>query len=202
MTRPSASVAIGSAVLIAITAHSEVQRTVADGGSVLTRLEHDATERAMWSHLEDINDGSSLRRLWVTLNDTECPLRITDMTFLTEGRSGNIFFKVGGTMRPSVPLSAYEVRFLLFDIFDSLLTTFTIREVNDHDIDAQIPLAATWGVGRSDVEVFLTVVAYVAQARTQDGAVWRYDKNEVAYSILDMGLASDLTSTERTGDTE
>ena len=105
-------------------------------------------------------------------------------------------------MRPSAPLSAYEVRFLLFDIFDSLLTTFTIREVNDHDIDARIPLAATWGAGRSDVEVFLTVVAYVAQARTQDGAVWRYDKNEIAYSTLEIGLASDLRSTERTGDTE
>ena len=92
---------------------------------------------------------------------------------------------------------------MLFDVFDQPLLSLSMTRVKDVNSDTEIPLSASWDARTSQVEELLTVVAYVAQVRTQEGAVWHYDETAVAHSVLELGLASDVASSaDRIGGAE
>ena len=196
MTRLGACVAIGVSVSYAAITSAEIEPVVADGGSVIT-------SKGYTFETEDLNEGASVRRSWVTLNDARCPLEIVEVALSTKGWRGDFSFKVDGSVKSSVPLSAFEVRFLLFDVFDQPLLSLSMTRVKDVNSDTEVPLSASWDARTSQVEELLTVVAYVAQVRTQEGAVWHYDETAVAHSVLELGLASDVASSaDRIGGAE
>lgn len=101
MTRRGTYVAIGAAHFLAVAAYPQIQLTIADGGSVIEVIEREYSEDTI------INEGSSLRRSWVTLNDTACPLEIVDVSFRIERGK---WLGATGHMRPRVPISAFEIR--------------------------------------------------------------------------------------------
>ena len=172
--------------LLSVAAYSDIHPTVEDGGTVVTPKGYNFAT-------EDINEGSSLRRSWVTLNDTECPLEIVEVTFPVKGRSGDFFIRAAGHMRPREPISAFEIRILLFDVFGNHLRSLTATMVKDYDAGDEVPLTGRWTMGWTDVEELLTAVVYVANVRTQEGVVWQYSEEAIAKSYLQLDLAGTLS---------
>lgn len=179
--------AVASATLAAV-AHADIQRTVKDGGSIVT-------ESGPISDRHTINEGSTLSRSWVTLDDTDCPVALVDAGVVVNGMGDR--FGAVGSVHPRVPISAFEVRFVLLDIFGNVLATFSKVQIKDLDATTKTLLSeprrqgmqvgADWKASWSEVRRLLTVVSFVAKVRTQDGLVWQYDA--VAESILEIGFA-------------
>lgn len=166
---------------LAVLAHAEIQTTVEDGGTVVTPVD-DQFE------IENLNEGSSLRRSWVTLNDTTSPIAITKATFSVVGRSGDFSLRATGQMKPSVPVSAFEIHLLLFNVFGSPLKGASATEIRDHDAGDSVPLSGTWDLTWAQAQELLTAVVYIASVRTQTGVVWQHRKEEIAQSVLQLDL--------------
>lgn len=169
--------AVASATLAAV-AHADIQRTVKDGGSI-------ASER----YTTPLNEGSTLSRSLVTLDDTDCPVALVDAGVVID--DDLLWFGAVGSVHPRVPISAFEVRFVLLDVFGDRLATFSEVRVKDLDAEAGtfLELQESWKASWSNVRHLLTVVSFVANVRTQDGVVWRYDDQAVAESLLEIDVA-------------
>ena len=172
--------------MLAAVADAEIQRTVRDGGSIVT-------EQSYYT----MNEGSTLVRSWVTLDDTNCPLALVDAG-VAIGPDGDDFGAVG-SVHPRKPISAFEVRFVLLDIFGNHLTTFSKLRIRDFDANAKVLLSDPrpgvragfdWEASLGHVRRLLTVVSFVANVRTQDGTVWRYDDRAIAASLAEIGLGT------------
>lgn len=87
MTRLGACVAIGVSVSYAAITSAEIEPVVADGGSVIT-------SKGYTFETEDINEGASVRRSWVTLNDARCPLEIVEVALSTKGWRGDFLLRL------------------------------------------------------------------------------------------------------------
>lgn len=70
---------------------------------------------------------------------------------------------------------AFEVRFLLFDVWGDHMQTLSATKVSD--LNGQMPLgeAGSWRAWENDVSELLTVVSFPARVRTADGRTWNYD---------------------------
>lgn len=174
--------------------HADIQLTVEDGGSVVVHGER--TDVGIFIH--GWNEGSTLRRSWITLDDTDCPLAIVSAGVAVSGDpSEKQWFGVAGSVRPRVPISAFEVRFILLDMFGGRLTTLSKTEIKDLDVDDEVILSevrprrrrvgADWEAGSHDVRELLTVVSFVAHVRTREGVVWRYDEQAIAERLRELG---------------
>ena len=172
--------------LLSVATYSDIHPTVEEGGTVVTPKGFDFAT-------DDINEGSSLRRSWVTLNDTECPLEIVEAMFPVKGNSGDFTVRATGHMRPREPISAFEIRILLFDVFGNHLKSLTTTMVKDYGAGDEVPLTGYWTIGMSDVQDLLTAVVFVANVRTQEGVVWQYSEEAIAKSYLQLDLAGTLS---------
>lgn len=196
----SIATCIASAVAcFAVAHHADVQSTVNDGGSVVV---HSERSSAGYTTFPGWNEGSTLRRSLVTLDDSNCPLAIVDAGVLVSRRSPSAdhWFGAVGRVRPRVPISAFEVRFVLLDIFGGHLSTLSKTEVKDLGVDDEVILSelrpswtragADWEASSHDVRELLTVVSFVAHVRTGEGVVWRYDEHAISERLRDLGLYS------------
>lgn len=171
--------AAGVAFLLSFSAYSEILPSFKDGGSVVIPQEYGS----------DHNEGSSLRRSWVTLDDVQCPLEIIDAGISIPGERLNTWFRAAGHVKPRLPISAFEVRFILIDVFGNFIRTLSHTVFKDFSADVEVPLTDSWSV-QSDHDLLLvhTVVAFVAQVRTSEGSIWRYDVQELVESFSQIGL--------------
>ena len=178
--------------LMAVGVHSDIEESIKDGGSVVI-------EQEIFS---PINEGSSLRRVWITLNDTDCPLQLSDAGVTVQDGSRSELFDVIGQLKPRVPISAYEVRFLLLDVFGDSLRILSTTEVKDFSTDIEISLSGRWRAADHEARGFLTAIAFVAKVRTKRGSVWQYDEDAIANAILSLGLTGFHLGTDEDGGDE
>ncbi len=70
------------------------------------------------------------------------------------------------------------------------MKTLSGLEVTDVAAGANFSLAdmGSWRAWESDVSELLTVVAFVAQVRSGDGKIWRYDANAVGERLKAIQL--------------
>jgi len=82
----------------------------------------------------DINKDSALRRSWHTVNDATCPIQLVKAGVKTERRSGtmNLLYKpVVESFVATEPVTAMEMRFVLYDVFNEHIETLEITRVED-----------------------------------------------------------------------
>ena len=126
------------------------------------------------------------------------PLAILDAgVSVTGSPSEKQWFSVAGSVRPRVPISAFEVRFILLDMFGGHLRSLSKTEVKDLNVDDEVSLAevrphwrrvgADWEAGSHDISELLTVVSFVAHVRTREGVVWRYDEDAISERLRELG---------------
>jgi hypothetical protein len=94
-----------------------------DGGSVLTKY-----------GVGDVDKDSTLHRSWHTVNDATCPIQLVKAGVKTEQRSGttNLEYKpVVESFAAKEPITAMEMRFALYDVFNEHIVTLEITRVED-----------------------------------------------------------------------
>ena len=167
-----------------------ISSSVNDGG----RLE---------SYSADINGVSSLRRSWITINDIKCPLKIENTGIKTSYVFQRYRFEGDGYLVSSLPITAFEIRFILYDVFGSHIKTLSATEVTDIAVDEKFNFSEwKWSAHRNEISELLTSVAFVAQVRTADGEVWRYDEDAIAEELLKIqnkSTTEDLEATREEG---
>lgn len=157
-----------------------IKVTTADGGSVITDLGYDIK----------INKNSTLRRAWVVLNDPNCPVQLINAGINTRYGDREYNYIPTGSVKISVAISALEIRYLLYDVFGDHLKTLSATEVTDAAVDAEISLKemGSWRAWENEISELLTVVVFVAQARTVDGKIWRYQDKPISEELNKIRL--------------
>ena len=156
-----------------------IQATNYDGGSIKSQL---------WPGYQ-MNGKSSLRRSWFVLNDTSCPVQLLETGVNTHYRQDAHEFRNIGTIQTTQSIQAVEIRYIMFDVFGGFMTTLTSTEVADipktdsHQIEVVFRR-----VDESEASELLSVAAFVAQVRAEDGKIWRYDHKAVTEALARIHL--------------
>lgn len=164
------------------------------GGSIVTDL----------GYRIQVNQGSSLQRRWFVINDPSCPVQLSGAGIRTAYRSssigGDYKYMATGLATTGEMITAFQVRYLLFDIWGEHTRTLSDTEVSD--LKAQIALKDTgsWSTWENEVSEFFTVVSFVSLVRRPDGTVWQYDPSSLLQHV--EGIKVKLTEKELTPDRE
>jgi hypothetical protein len=155
-----------------------------DGGSVVTPLAYDIK----------VNGGSSLNRDWYVLNDPKCPLQLQAAGIKTQYKesrvSGDYVYTGSGAVVANEDVTAFEVRFIVFDIFGNHLKTLSATEVEDLKASGSFNFSKSqWRTWENEVSEVLTVVSYVANVRLANGKIWRYETPKLLREIKKLETA-------------
>ena len=97
-------------------------------------------------------------------------------------------------------ISAFELRFLLFDIWGEHIRTLSDTEVSDLTGRIALKDTASWTAWHSDVSQVLTVVSFVGRVKRRDGTVWEYDPSSLLQQVEKIKVT--LTEKELTPERE
>ncbi|WP_144289950.1 hypothetical protein [Ideonella sp. A 288] len=146
-----------------------------EGTSVVTDLGEDVK----------LNRASTLKREWFVLNDPSAPLKIKgDAGVLIQyrsggaSRSGQFQYMASTEVIPSEPISAYELRMHVFDVFGrhvKTLSTVDIGDTQQTKVDNSV-----WRIlSENEASEAFSSLIYVAQVRTAAGRVYSVDRSAV-----------------------
>lgn len=143
-----------------------VTTTRGSGGSIQTPLGYNII----------LNQGSSLEREWLTVHDPASPLALPGTigiktTYVSERSVGTYEYAAIFAAEASEPIVAFEIRFLLFDVWGNHLTTLSMTEIVDFVGPKE--MSGTWKVySENEVSKYYASIAFVARARTKGGRVF------------------------------
>lgn len=126
-----------------------------------------------------VNDGSSLNREQITINDAICPVQLSDVGVETSYSSSSYSFKPTGSFTTKEPIVAYEVIHLIYNVFGEHIKTLSNTGITDIDGQKDFSKWASWYASGNNVSEYLTCVSYVANVRTKSGVIWHYNFKEL-----------------------
>ena len=157
------------------TQESEVRITRSDGGSIRTELGYGIV----------LNENSGLRREWVAVHG-DLPLTLEGTPGVTtsydSSRGGNYRYTADVTVSATSgqSVTAFEVRFITFDIFGERMTTLSATEIVDIVAGGQETFDWRWSLFReNDASEYFASIAFIAKVRTADGQVYVADYDAV-----------------------
>jgi hypothetical protein len=157
-----------------------------------------------------VNQHSKLRRTWYAVNDAACPVQLAGAGVRIEPSPGSTYLRFEtqvASLLTNRPVVAFELRFVLFDIFGGHMGT--IRELHVADVPAaggfvlkpdrvtipplpkkrdNQPLIEERPPGVleasvADAQKLLHVATFVAQVKSLDGEVWSADLKSVSAEL-------------------
>lgn len=151
--------------------------TKESGGSIHTDLGYNIV----------LNKESSLTREWITVHDNSIPVAISGTagvkTIYEPGRnysSGSYKYTTEFSITPSEAISAFEVRFLTFDIWGDHVRNLSMTEISDMPSGVAKKIDGKWNVySENEVSEYYASIAYIAQVRTVSGQVIKADPKVV-----------------------
>jgi len=162
-------------------AHAQITTSKVNGGSVVTKLS---------SNIK-VNDGSTLAREWIVINDEKCPIQLKDVGINPVYISGDGYkFKVIGTLNTLEPIAAYEIHHVLYDVFGGHLTS--LNNIDIKDLNGPIDLSLSrggWNPSENEVSEYLSCVSYVAAVRTSTGVIWRFKPELIKQELSKIQIA-------------
>lgn len=170
---------IGAILPFYLSAQSQMIVTDEQGSSVETELGYGYS----------VNKGSSLMRQVITLNDTLCPVQVVDITAETTYADRKYRFKSKGWVNPKKPISAYEIHIVLYNVFAEHIKTLSMQDVSDLSSPVSVDGESGWYADENDVSEYLISVAYVANVRTKDGQLWRYNYKAIEEELAKLNIA-------------
>ncbi|MCY3930488.1 MAG: hypothetical protein OXH70_02095 [Acidobacteria bacterium] len=200
------SLLLSAAALVACAPPVESQTTSrTDGGSIQTKLGFGIV----------LNKSSSLRRVWVTVHDPERMRVELDgdesgntgvRTIYKPGDSryarGEYQYAVTASIRPvTEPISAVEVRYIVFDVWGNRIKTLSATEIVDLGPGGKQIFEWNWRLfSENEASEYYASLGYVAQVRTASGVVLRANTDY----ILDRAreFSSEITETDLNVDEE
>ena len=122
-----------------------------------------------------INDGSSLKREQITINDSTCPIQLSDIGIETYFNSSKLSFKPNGDFITKEPIVAYEVVHLIYNVFGEHIKSLSNTAITDIDGQSFFSKYSSWYASERNVSEYLICVSYVSNVRTKSGKVWHYN---------------------------
>ena len=139
-----------------------------------------------------VNEGSSIKRSWIVVNDPELPVSLTSYDGLeTVYVDRDWQFRADYNVEVREPILAYEVRFIPFNIWGERGTTLSATEIKDFAAGKQ-RMDGVWNyLSESDAVQHYGSVAFIAQVRLADGSLQQADLD----AVLDAArsFSEDLT---------
>ncbi len=133
-----------------------------------------------------VNEGSSLMREYITINDESCPIKL-EKVGIRVGTCNTLCFNAVGNISAKKPVVAYEIHHLLYDVFNEYFRILTKIEVVD--LSTNMEYSQTfWDAGNIQGSILLSSVSYVAKVRTVDNAIWYYDNDSLQHAFQNLNL--------------
>ena len=129
-----------------------------------------------------LNNGSSLVRQWTIVNDDQFPARFSSEIFtgVTISYSDQNFeYKANFFMVFDVPVAAFRVVFVTFNIWNERVKNLSYSEVSDIDAGLDLFLGRWRLLSENEASEHYSTLAYVDQVRLMDGQVLRADRDAV-----------------------
>jgi len=146
------------------------------------------------------NRKSSLRRTWVTVNDSDCPLTLAK-TGVNADYIDYYRFTPSGSASARSDIVAFEIRFLIYDMFGNHIKTLSLTEVEDVSAGNSLDLkGGEWRAWVSEASEFLSSVSFVSYVREATGAIWHYDAEEISKELARIEIQIDSGLLEPTKD--
>lgn len=160
---------------------AQITTSKVNGGSIVTKLS---------SNIK-VNNGSTLTREWIVINDEKCPIQLKDVGINSDYLTGDGYrFKAAGSINTLEPIAAYEIHHVLYDVFGSHLTS--LNNIDIIDINGTIDLSQSrggWNPSESEVSEYLSCVSYVAAVRTSTGVIWRFKPELIKQELSKIQIA-------------
>jgi hypothetical protein len=160
-----------------------------DGGSAVTELSYGIA----------VNKGSSLHRRWYVINDSTCPVELGTVGIkpvYRSGGGGSYQFSPLGDLKPTASTSAVEVIFVQFDLWGNRERGLSANEIHDLPLGQSFKIEGSWYASENEVSQQLTSVAYVRNAMTVDGKIWRADLEKISALLQTVALTVSASGLE------
>lgn len=137
-----------------------------------------------------VNKYSSMNRRWLIVNSGGCPAVLSNAGVQTKYVDNGYEFKGDGSLKSSAALQAFEVRFILYDVWGDYMKTLSGTQVQDipENTEFDLSLSGSWYARETEVSEFALSVAYIARVRTADGKLWTADPKRVIESLLNSSV--------------
>jgi hypothetical protein len=142
------------------------------------------------------NQGSSLRREAIALNDPDCPVQLTKTSSSFELVKSNFALVSKMEFETKSPVQAISIRHIVFDPFGRHLENLVSTEVLDRLIGRHSK-EARWNSSGDLLPELLTTVSYVARVRLSDGTQWSYDETKLLATLGQLQLEPTLEGRQR-----
>lgn len=152
-------------VVLNVVAFGQIQVVKTDGGSVVTKLGINFS----------LNTGSSLKRSWIILNDTNSPLQLDQVGINSAHSDSEYRFRAKGNLVAREPITGYKIHHVLYDIFGDHIKTLNDTEVSDFAGTKELNKYASWYASENQVSEYLVCVSFVTTVRTLKGVIWHCD---------------------------
>ncbi len=152
-------------VIAAISAFPQITVTKTEGSSIIIDL----------GTGYKINEGSTLKKEKIILNDALCPIQLKDDVGIEIIYAAKFLFKPSGNFNIMEPIVAYEFHHILYNVFGDHIKTLSNTEVADLEGLQVFNQDASWYASINDVNEYLISVSYVANVRTKSGQLWHYN---------------------------
>jgi len=142
---------------------------------------------------EAYNEGSTLERVSILLNDPNCPVELISNKLEIDYKDRDVRFNITTELRFKDEASAIEVGYMQYDVFNQHLKNF--RDIEVKDFSESTTITGIWSATGSKLETLLTTVTYVARVRLADGSQWVFDLDSLVLTLASLNLEQ-LTETE------
>lgn len=131
-----------------------------------------------------VNEGSSLQRVALIVQDKRLPARIVDFTVKTP-LNDSWQYEIDYSVELDDPITTIEVRFIPFDVWGDTGTPLSSTTIQD--IDGSIwSDDGEWRLSETDAIKHYAMIAYVAQIKTADGRIIKANPDEVVSAAKDF----------------
>lgn len=151
------------------TVHAQsISVTRESGGGVQTNL---------FGYGTILNKDSTLSREWITVHDQLLPADLEGTvgvrTVYESGRvSGSYFYEAKYTIKAKEPLTAIDVRFLVFDVWGNHIRTLVATQLVDISAGVSKAFNGKWNLfSENEASDYFASVAYISRVRTKAGRV-------------------------------
>jgi hypothetical protein len=161
------AIAATALMFIAGWAHAQTA-TVAPGGAIRLPLGRGIV----------LNKESSIERIWITVQDSVMPVEFKDAVGIKtnhtfRGDVGDYEYSAILHLTARQPISAIEVRFMLFDIWGQNKRNLVVTEILDMAPGTTKEFNPKWGISsEGEAAQHYASIAYISRVRTKDGKVF------------------------------
>lgn len=166
-------------ITFAYSCYAQITLSNKEGSSVVTKL----------SMGIKVNEGSTLKRQQITINDGSCPIQLNDIGVETSYSSSSYSFKPVGNFTAKEPIVAYEVHHVIYDVFGEHMKTLSNTEITDIEGQKDFSKWSSWYASENNVSHYYICVSYVANVRTKSGSLWRYKYKNIKEQLSKLEIA-------------